>query len=437
MELLNNREIATLVWLSIGLCWCLRDQKLRASLKRVIEAAIAKPLLKIYALMFTYIFGMLYVLHEIDLWDFEQTKSTMIWTFSVALVSLFRHKEIQEDPEYFKKSLRDNFNLVVIIEFVVAFYSFHLVAELIIIPVAALLVAVHTYSGFHEKYKPVEKFFDKVFVVLGICILIYAGHNIVIGLAEFATMKTLTDFYTPPVLSFLLLPSVYILSIYSSYQRAFLQIGHNATELKILGYAKWRSINAFHFRTRLMERWAHSTFFNQLETKQDVIKTISRMNEIAAYEKNPEPVQFEKGWCPYEAKDFLKDFGLETRHYTGIDDGEWFANSSYLDIDDRFMANCVAYYVSGKRKAAKNLKLKLTVNKPEQEEEAISKFVGLSNELLFKALGTHMVNDLETALREGHEAKGEFHGKSIIITREDWANSDSGQFSLEFLIQSP
>ncbi|MEP5763296.1 MAG: hypothetical protein ABJ308_01815 [Halieaceae bacterium] len=437
MEVFNNREIATLVWLLIALAWCLRHEKIRIGLGNVIRAAFAKPLLKIYALMFSYIITMVYFLYEFGLWGFEQTKSTLVWTFSVALVSLFRHKEIQENPEYFKKSLLDNFNLVIVIEFIVTFYSFHILFELAFIPAVALLAGVHAYSGFDDKYKLVENLLDKFFMALGVFLLIYAGHNIIIGLAGFATMETLTDFYIPPVLSILFLPFVYLISVYSSYERAFIRIGSNAADRKILRYAKWRSIIAFHFRTRLMERWAHSTFFNQLGSYQDVNNTIKRMKKIVAYEKAPEPVPLKDGWCPYEAKEYLKKYGLGTGYYTSIDDDEWFANSDYLDVGDGIIPNSIAYYVSGTRKAAKGLKLKLAIHQPEEEDPAIERFVELSNELLSRALGATIVDDLEKALRGGHAVSGEFENKAITITREDWPDSKTGQYGLEFLILSP
>lgn len=256
MEILNNREIALLFWAAIALGFCLAKSNLRTGLHSVFTAGISKILLKIYAIMLSYIFGMIYLLYESGLWEFNQTKTTLIWTFSVAFISLFRHDEIQKDPEYFKKALRDNLNLVIVIEFIVTFYSFHILIELVFVPISALLGAVYGYAGYHEQYKPVEKLLEKVFFVFGIFMIIYAGHNIVIGLSEFASIETLTDFYTPPVLSILFLPFVYALSVYSAYERAFIRIRSNANQQDILCYAKWRAVFAFHFRVKLMERWS-------------------------------------------------------------------------------------------------------------------------------------------------------------------------------------
>lgn len=436
MDIFNNREIALLIWAGLALGWGLSKMEIRNGLRDVFVAGTAKPLLKIYTVMFSYIFGMIYLLYEIGLWDFEQTKTTLIWTFSAALISLFRHDEIQEDSEYFKKALRDNLNLVIVIEFIVTFYSFPIIAELVLVPISAFLGAVYAYSGFHERYKPVEKLMEKVFFIFGLFMIVYAGHNIILHLSEFATVETLTDFYTPPVLSILFLPFVYALSVYSAYQRAFIRIRSNALAPDVLHYAKWRSILAFNFRVKLMERWSDTTFLNQLDSKSSVDKTIWDIKELDAYEKNPKVIPIEEGWSPYEAKDFLSEYGLPTGYYKNVGDDEWFVSSTSLDIGDEIIPNYITYYVSGDRYVAKNLKLKLYIHNP-QCEKSVPMFIELAEMLLNKALGVEASTNLEEILDNNENVETTFSGKAISISRNDWPNSNTGQYDLSFSLANP
>ena len=112
--------------------------------------------------MLIYIAFLIYMLSEVGLWDFDQTKTTIIWTFTAALVTLFRHDQIREDPNYFKKAVRDNINFVAVIEFVVTFYSFPFLVEFILVPVSFFVVAVYEFSKLQEENKIVVDFFDKL-----------------------------------------------------------------------------------------------------------------------------------------------------------------------------------------------------------------------------------------------------------------------------------
>lgn len=437
MDILNNREIAYLFWGSIILLWFLKTDKRQDLLAHLFVTAFSKPLLKIYAAMFSYIAVLVYSLHEIGVWEISQTKSTVVWSFSVALIAVFRIRSIKENPHYFKQSLGDSLSLIVVLEFVMTFYSFNLIAELIFLPVMAFLGGMKALSERDEKYKVVDKLLDGIFIIFAILMLIYAAHNIIIGLSEFFAAETLTDFLTPIVLSVLYLPFIYALAVYESYERRFATIKFKIPDAKLRRYAKIRSIFAFHINWKLLDRWFDHLNHIRPASKKDINYSIREVKSLAAYEKNPKEVPIEEGWSPYEAKDFLQGFGIKTGYYKSIGDPEWFASSNSLEVGPRFSNNTIFYYVSGTQFAAKSLKLKLYIFQPEDGIEALDRFLEIANDLLLKALKVEIVNDFKSAIKEGHDAQGVFENKTIKITREDWPNSKNGQYDLVFHIQSP
>ena len=152
MDLLNNRETAALAWALILLTWALTRAELRESFANVIKHAFADSLVKIYAAMLVYVTGMLVLLSIVGLWDVGQLKATIVWIFSITLISLFRAESIHDDPGYFKKSVRDNINLIVVLEFLVGFYSFSFFSEFILLPVVTFLGMAKVYSEGKPEY---------------------------------------------------------------------------------------------------------------------------------------------------------------------------------------------------------------------------------------------------------------------------------------------
>ena len=47
---------------------------------------------------------------------------------------MFRIPQIAEDKHYFSNAIKDNFKVFAVVEFIVAFYTFKLWVELLIIP---------------------------------------------------------------------------------------------------------------------------------------------------------------------------------------------------------------------------------------------------------------------------------------------------------------
>lgn len=436
MDVFNNREIAILIWAILFLGWCLSQDKIRSSLKTVIKAAFSRLLLKVYGAMLLYIFAMIYCLHEMAIWEHGQTKNTVIWIFSVALISLFRSNSIMEDPHYFRTAIKDNLNLIIVLEFILTFYTFNLFGELILVPVGAIFGGMKALTEGKAEHEIVDRFLSRIFIAFGIFIIGNAVYNLAQGFTEFATTETLADFYTPPLLSLLYLPFVYVLSLYSTYERVFIRIKFKCSEDDILKYVKWKSMLAFHFRVRLLDRWANATFFPQLTSKGEVRKSIKDIKALVAYEKNPKIIPVEEGWSPYEAKEFLSEHGLTTGYYKSIGDPEWFATSNDLDVGENVLPNYINYNISGDRYAARSLKLKINMHNPEHGNEAVDHFVELAGILLDKALGAEISDDLKSVIQLGQDATGTFENKTISVSRENWPNHANGGFDLSFAISA-
>ena len=436
MDLFNNREISLFIWFLIALAFCLSKEDIRKSLHNVIVAAFHKALVRIYLLMLTYIGLVVYILSEIGYWDFDQAKTTIIWIFTAALVTLFRHDQIREDLDYFKKAIWDNISFVAAIEFVVTFYSFPFWVEFILVPASFFIVFVYEVAKLNEENKIVVNFLDKLSMPFGFLVLIYAAHNFYIHAGEFFVWGTLTDFTTPILLSLLFLPFVYMVAVYSSYERVFGQIERNVSNRDISRYAKWKALIAFHLRFKVIERWSHATFITHLNSREDVRKSIAEMKEIAEYERKGDPVPLEDGWMPIKAKEFLREEGFKTGDYKYVGEGEWFVSSNNVEIGDDILPNSLWYCVSGDSKNAKELRLKLYVRQPDKEDIAKEKLIEFGRVLTNRALGDELDEVLVSAIRQSKNEEIISKGKILSIIKEDRPAGKPGQYNISILIHS-
>lgn len=434
MSLLNNRELAALIWISLLLGWALTNPEIRKSLINVLQHALTRPLIKIYAVMLAYIMAMLLLLSRIGLWDTNQLKATIVWIFSIALISLFRAKNIHKETDYFKKSVRDNINLIVVLEFIINFYNFSIWIELTLLPALTFLGMLKAFSENKQEYQPVKKLLENFFIAFGSIILIYALYRLLNGFTQFATLNNLADLYTPPLLSILFLPFPYGLSIFLAYERAFVILRRNSADDVLYTYAKRTAMHRFCLKTHALERWIDRSYIERLTSKDMVNRSIRDIYEQLTVEKNPPSVDSALGWSPYRAKDFLSEYGLTTDYYRNFGNDKWSCSSPSIDLDNSLFPNTLSYSVFGNRSVAKSLKLQLSVDSPSLKDEAMEHFTQVSKELLSKALEAEASANLRELINSEQDTNTSINGKRVSIIRKDWIHSQEGQFELTFMI---
>ncbi len=166
-----------------------------------------------------------------------------------------------------------------IFEFIVAFHSFSLLAELIIIPVTSVAGAMIAYSESKEEYKQVKSAMSWFLTVFGISMFILSLYYIFTEFSEFANQKTLMDFITPIILSILLLPFIFIFSIYIFYESILVRVNIYTNSKLLRIYAKIIGIMHFKRNYKSMREWLVFSCVSDFESKQSIKNSISFYNE--------------------------------------------------------------------------------------------------------------------------------------------------------------
>lgn len=277
-QLFSNREIAVSIWVIIFLSWAFTKKEVRDSAKHVIRAFCHRAILTIFALMTGYVYLIVDFLSSMGLWDLDQLKNTVLWFIFVASVELFKANIVHEEEDYFRKSIKGHFKLIVILEFIVAFQSFSLIAELIIVPISTLVVLLLVVSESKDEYKPVERFMSWLLSMFGVFMLSFGLYFIYSHFGEFTQFKTFMDFTTPIILSILLLPFIFLISVYMHYERILVRVNIYTEDGFLRFYAKIKGLVHFKRDHNRLNEWLSYSCTSDFENRKAINESIIRFS---------------------------------------------------------------------------------------------------------------------------------------------------------------
>jgi len=118
-------------------------------------------------------------------------------------------------------------SLTIILEFIVGFYNFSLIWELILIPIVtfiSLLSLVAEMKKDDPNTKVVANVLKGILTIIGFGILVYGIYQLITQYTDFLTLSNLKSFLLPPIFTLLFLPLIYFTVLYIKYERAFMNL---------------------------------------------------------------------------------------------------------------------------------------------------------------------------------------------------------------------
>lgn len=424
---INDREIAFLIWLSVFLAWVFIHPNMRPSAFGVLKAFLQIKIVIPLALLCTYLGLVVWGLHAIGLWDWDQLKNTFVWSIVVGFASFFQLQKIESNPNFFREWVRDTIRVIVVVEFLVNFYTFPLVTELILLPLLTLLFAMIAIGEREPKYAPAVRLFNFLTTTFGLVLIGYSGYRIWTDFDDFASVATVRDFYTPILLSILFTPFIFVLHVYAVYESVFLMLNWSIKNPALRRYAKSRGTLAFGPRTRLLRRWQKYLGSNKPRDRADIRESIASVLAARRREKNPTPVPAVRGWSPQVAIEILADDGLQAGDYHKSFDESWTASSPMKEIGDGVFADNIAYYLEGDELVVTRISLKLNVNNLGAPQQSLDRYVEIGAKLLQWAAGNvhfDITKPMEMTLPYRH----------ISVERFDWTGRLPG-YDLTLIIR--
>jgi hypothetical protein len=429
----NNREIAIAVWFVLLLAFCLTKDGARASLRAMAHAFLQRQMLIMYSLMIAYVAAIVWALGLIGMWEVRQLKDTIVWFVVVAATSFFRLPKNADDIVYFKEALIDNIKLIVVIEFIVSFYTGSIFVELLLVPFSTLLGLMIVFAERDQRYAVAATFLNRLAMLLGASILIYAIYQLATNVFGFATLETLADFSLPAILTVLFLPFIFATTLIVNYQTTFSTLHYAIKDDHLRLYAKRKSLLRFGWRTSLVKRWKRSLFLEDHRTKEDINRSIRVILERRERERNPPSIPASQGWSPYAAREFLGDNGLTTGYYEPVTGEEWYASKS-RDSSDRNSLSTFEYSVEGDSVSATTLRLELDAFQSKPPVTDMKEFMVLVAALYHAALEHDMPFEFMKVIMEQDNVERTVDGRVISTVSKPWSYNGRDRFTLEFYI---
>ena len=277
MNLFNNREIATAIWLLVIFILMLFKRDIRKSILDVFKAFLDIKILSSIFFMIAYTAGIVFVLYQINFWNISLLKDTVVWFCFIGIPISFYSVTSETDQNLFRKIIVYNIKIVIIIEFIVNTYTFSLVGELVLIPVVTFIVILGVVAKTDEKNSSVAKLTNGLLIIIGIVILIFAISNVVSDYKNFVSLDTLRKFLLSPLLTILFLPFIYFMVLFSTYEQLFVQLnlGYEKSK-KLKRYAKRKIIQHCLLSLKKVKKALNTNTYNLkvIRYEEDVDKLI-------------------------------------------------------------------------------------------------------------------------------------------------------------------
>lgn len=223
-NILSSREIAIGFWIIVIIIFIIFNKNLRHPILDVIKVACSRQLVIPFVVMLFYAILLSYLFSLTHFWKWLYVKEIIIWFLFVGIPICYRAigKEIEND--YFKKIIIDNLKFIVLAEFIIGYFTFHIIIEILLIPFLILLFMIDVITEAKEEYMSVKKITSALLAYIGFLILGLALRKAVIDYQSLANLDTFISFIIPIVLSVLFLPVAYGFAVYAKYQTIFIKM---------------------------------------------------------------------------------------------------------------------------------------------------------------------------------------------------------------------
>lgn len=239
--MLNNREIATAIWLTVFAAWILRHSEIRTSIARVIRAFLAWKVLAGFAGMALYTAAMILALYAAGFWQPAMIKDAAVWFVFTAVAMVMRFTTSRETDSILRKVIVTNVTVLIVVEFLIDTYVMSLPAELVLVPAVTSLTLIMTVAQLDESHAPAAKLSAFLLGAIGFVVLGFAISRAVGNYRSLGTMDTVRTIAFPPLMSVLLVPYLYIWRCYCDYELVFVRLALGREKAPaVVRYAKRR-----------------------------------------------------------------------------------------------------------------------------------------------------------------------------------------------------
>jgi hypothetical protein len=227
--MLNDRQIAALLWVGIILVAVLAWPTGRRSLAGVARAFLSFRVWPIFALLALWSLGLVFIGERIGIWTDELAADTWFWFFTAAVILLFNFSNASKKPDFFKRTAKEALGLTLVLGFLSDLYVLSVPVEFVGQGVVAILAGVSVVAASQRDTEPARKLVDGCLSVIGLAILALAIVKLVTTWSNDEAPDLVRQLLMPAWMTLGVLPYVYAVALYATYEQTFTWIDFRDT----------------------------------------------------------------------------------------------------------------------------------------------------------------------------------------------------------------
>ncbi len=159
LEIFNNREIAIGIWGILVISILLFTKPAHEFLKTALPILFCKKFVVFYVVFISFLVAVIGLLKWINFWDISLLKDTIFWVVFVELPLFAKAIDKAKDHMFFFELFKKNIKVITLFEFLIDFWTFSLIAEIILIPLTVIISFLYALSE-KEKNINLQKIFS-------------------------------------------------------------------------------------------------------------------------------------------------------------------------------------------------------------------------------------------------------------------------------------
>jgi hypothetical protein len=261
----NNREIASLVWLAVALAAALFSRDIRSAFWAVAKSFVHLKIVGPILLLAAWVAGLVAVAHGLGLWEATERNDTIVWFVTVGIAFYFSLDKTKQE-HFFRTTALHAVAATVFVEGFVNLAVFGLAVELLIAPVVAFLVMLRAVAEQKPGHAQVGRLVSGLLSIVGVVFLAYSAEQFVTSpdLAHAARVLVLPVWLTAGVM-----PLIYVIGLGSEYEVAFMRIDHHTDDRTNRRRAKRALLHAANVRASELAGFAGHWIWDLASAESD------------------------------------------------------------------------------------------------------------------------------------------------------------------------
>lgn len=247
---MDNREVASAVWIAVAITTCLIGRSTRSALLGVARSALHPRIVLPVLAMFALVILLAWAGASAGLWVGELITPTVIWVAATGLVLLVNFERTWKTSRFLRSTAGSVLGVGVSIGFFTNLFSLSLVGELVPQPTVAFLTLLALVAHRDPAHRSVERLAQVLLLDIGAALITFSAVQLGQRWSALDLRLLSLEFALPVWLTIGVLPFIYLKAFYGAYEMAFLRINHAVDQRQDRVRAKLAALLTFRLHLR-------------------------------------------------------------------------------------------------------------------------------------------------------------------------------------------